>query len=335
MATRRPTSSDVARAAGVSRATVSYVLNGTANQSISDATRGRVLEAARALQYMPSASARSLRSGRSDVVLGILPDWPIGYTLGALIHGLSTYLREHGLTFVVHSHPRDAPMSALWASITPGAIVLLGPLGDQDMASVRAVQGVVAVDGTSPQAGTPVLSAAADTMAMATERVGRLQVEHLVFTGHRRIGFAYPDDPLVAVFAEGRLAGARVALAELGLEMPVVATTGLEPEAARRVVEQWLAQGVTAVCAYNDELALAVLAGMRLLHLSAPGDLAVIGVDDIPAARLAAPALTTVWLNVDDAVLAIGSQVVHGMGGAEPVARLTSASYNVVVRDSA
>ena len=72
------TSADVARESGVSRTTVSYVLNGTPGTSISDATRQRVLEAAARLGYAPSAAARTLRSGRSDLVLCLLPDWPVG-----------------------------------------------------------------------------------------------------------------------------------------------------------------------------------------------------------------------------------------------------------------
>ena len=66
------------------------------------------------------------------------------------------------------------------------------------------------------------------------------------------------------------------------------------PGPPRTPSRAWRDAGVTGVCAYNDEVALAVLAGLRALGLTAPGDLAVVGVDDIPAARLAFPPLTTV-----------------------------------------
>src|SRR6185312_9765886 len=88
--TRRVTSADVARLAGVSRATVSYVLNETPGQTISISTRGRVLDAAARLGYAPSAAARTLRTGRSDVVLCLLPDWPIGPEVGSMLGNLST-----------------------------------------------------------------------------------------------------------------------------------------------------------------------------------------------------------------------------------------------------
>jgi len=73
---RRPTSADVAREAGLSRATVGYVLNEVPHQSIPEPTRQRVFAAAAKLGYTPSAAARSLRSGRSNLVLCLLPDWP-------------------------------------------------------------------------------------------------------------------------------------------------------------------------------------------------------------------------------------------------------------------
>ena len=84
--------------------------------------------------------------------------------------------------------------------------------------------------------------------------------------------------------------------AELGLPGPVALTVPLDAAAAARSVQRWVAgePPVTGICGYNDEVALAVLAGMRERHLTAPGDLAVVGVDDIPAARLSAPPLTTV-----------------------------------------
>ena len=79
---RRATSSDVARLAGVSRATVSYVLNGRADQSIPEATRDRVLAAAAELAYVPNAASRALRAGESRLVLLVNPGMPWAATCG-------------------------------------------------------------------------------------------------------------------------------------------------------------------------------------------------------------------------------------------------------------
>ena len=86
---KRPTATDVARRAGVSQATVSYVMNNTPHQVIPETTRQRVLAAAVELGYTPSAAARMLVSGRSDVVLLLLPDWPIGLGVASLLDELS------------------------------------------------------------------------------------------------------------------------------------------------------------------------------------------------------------------------------------------------------
>src|ERR671932_2290978 len=120
---RRVTSADVAREAGVSRATVSYVLNAVPHQKIAEATRQRILEAAARLGYAPSAAARAMRSGRSDIVLCLLPDWPIGPTVGGFLEHLSAALAADGLTLLAHPRARgDRPVGELWKTVNPAAV---------------------------------------------------------------------------------------------------------------------------------------------------------------------------------------------------------------------
>jgi DNA-binding LacI/PurR family transcriptional regulator len=288
----RPTSADVAREAGVSRATVSYVLNDTPHQKIPETTRHRVREAALQLGYTPSAAARVLRSGRSDVVLLLLPDWPIGPAVGLLLEALSASLADAGLTFVAHPTAGSRrSVAEVWKAITPAAVVGFEEFDEQEAATLRAagVPLVVCLLGCTPGLGieqTP------------QPRIGRLQVEHLVAAGHRRIGYATDPDPRLRAFAQGRLDGVRHACAELGLADPDVRVVPLDPAAAADAVQAWRAAGVTGICAYNDETALAVLAGLRVHGLAAPTGLAVVGVDDIPAAALADPPLTTVVVDL-------------------------------------
>jgi DNA-binding LacI/PurR family transcriptional regulator len=286
---RRVTSADVAREARVSRATVSYVLNNTPHQTIPPETRRRVLEAAARLDYAPSAAARTLRSGRSDVVLCLLPDWPMGQEVGTLLSHLSAALARHGMTFVAHPSTRaDRPFTEIWKALTPAAVLAFEEISEEEIGAMRAagVAPLVALLGRSRQRRRE--------LEVPQQRVGRLQAAHLAAAGHTRLGYAYPDDPRVAIFADPRLDGVSAACADAGLEPPVVETVPLEAAAAATAVAQWRAAGVTGVCAYNDEVALAVLAGLRLTGLRAPEDVAVIGVDDIPPARLAEPPLSTV-----------------------------------------
>src|ERR1700733_7888937 len=98
----RITSVDVAREAGVSQSTVSFVLNNTRGQTIPEETRRRVLDAAKKLDYRPRASARSLAAGRSAVVLLALPELPISATLSRFIEQLAAALAEHSLSLVTH-----------------------------------------------------------------------------------------------------------------------------------------------------------------------------------------------------------------------------------------
>jgi DNA-binding LacI/PurR family transcriptional regulator len=327
----RVTSADVARRAGVSRATVSYVLNDSPKQTISAGTRTRVLDAAAELGYAPSAAARTLRTGRSDVVLCLLPDWPIGPEVGSMLGNLSTALARNGLTFVVHPGNReDRPIGDIWKAITPAAVIAFAEFSEGEMAAMRAagVALVVALLGRGPSDGGRELE-------VPQQLVGRRQAEHMIGSGHGRLGYAYPDDDRLRIFAEPRLAGVRDACRRERLVAPAVETVALDPGRAADAVRRWHAAQVTGVCAYNDEVALAVLSGIRKLGLHAPGDLAVIGVDDIPPARLAAPALTTVTTDQVAVAAYLSATVVAAIGGHPGPDVPTADLVQVIRRESA
>jgi DNA-binding LacI/PurR family transcriptional regulator len=284
----------VAQLSGVSRATVSYVLNATPNQSISEETRRRVLDAAEELGYTPFAPARALRAGRSEVVLYLIPEWPIGPNLAQLVEVLTLNLAQAGLTLVVHAHPRSArPVGDLWKTIAPAVVINDQVLsaGEEEAARQAGIRVVV-----------PGFAIGGGTFADFQREAGRRQAEHLAACGHTRLGYALPHDERLAAFAEPRLEGVRQVCARLGLGEPDTRVVPLHSAAAADTVEHWhrAAPRVSGVCAYNDEVALALLAGLREQRLTAPGDLAVIGMDDIPAAALAFPPLTTLALGMPE-----------------------------------
>ncbi len=326
----RVTSADVARASGVSRTTVSYVLNDKDGAAIPEATRQRVREAAQRLGYTPSTAARMLRTGRSDVVLCVLPDWPIGPVIDTMLDHLARELAERGLSLLVHHRRGPRPLSELWRAMTPRAVVGFTAFAPEDLDAMRL-------------AGIDVLGTMLDqdpdapgAFSVSQSRIGRLQVQHLTQRGHRRIGYAAPTDCRVADFADRRLAGVRLECADLGLDAPVVERVDLDPESAASAVRHWrsAAPAVTAVAAYNDDVALAVLAGARAEGLVVPHDLAVIGVDDVPTSRLAVPALTTVSQAVEEQARYLGAAVLAELDGhVAPPARLGDV-LDVVVRES-
>ncbi len=329
---RRVTSADVAREAGVSRATVSYVLNEVPHQRIPETTRRRVLDAAARLGYAPSAAARALRSGRSDVVLCLLPDWPVGPAVGELLVRLSTALAHEGLTLVAHPRAQgDRPVAELWKAITPAAVITFEDIPDAEAAAMRAA-GVELAVALLSRSGRGRLE-----FGIPQQRTGRLQAEYLAARGHRRLGYALPDDERVSGFARPRLHGVRQACAALALDAPVVRVVPLDAEAAAAAVEAWRAADppVTGVCAYNDDIALAVLAGLRRLGLSAPTDLAVIGVDDVPVAPLAAPPLTTVRTDLGAVAEHLARTIVADLAGKPAPRRPGSDVVHLVRRESA
>jgi DNA-binding LacI/PurR family transcriptional regulator len=328
---RRVTSADVAREAGVSRATVSYVLNDVPHQKIPEATRQRVWDAAARLGYAPSAAARALRTGRSDIVLGLLPDWPIEHVLGRLIQQLTNAFAEHGLTFVVHSSARPArPLRDIWKAMTPAAVLALQEFADLEAEAMRAagIEVVMAMHGGIRDEPRPPL--------VSEQPIGALQARHLAGP-HRRLGYAWPDLPGLDVLARPRLEGVRRTCADLGLPEPDVRTVPLDGPGAAEVVKAWLAAdpAVTGVCAFNDNVALAVLAGLGRLGLRAPRDLAVIGVDDVPGASLAQPPLTTVARDTDAIARGLARRVVDSLGGREVPAEPLRDELLIRVRESA
>jgi len=320
---KRITSTDVARAAGVSQTTVSFVLNDKPGHSIPEATRRRILEVARQLDYRPHGSARALAAGRSDVALFSVPDLPVGGAISRFVEELAAALAVHGLTLVTHlagAHGR--PLADVCAAVNASVVVGVTSFDD---ATVQALY----------RAGADLVVPSGVTASAAANPVGRLQAEYLIGQGHRRIGYAMPAHPGLREMAEERLNGAADACAVAGIDPPAALGMGLEIADAASAVGQWAAQSVTGVCAFNDETAIAVLAGMRECGLTAPADLAVIGVDDIPTARLTAPPLTTVGYDLRQAGRQRAEMIVASLTGREPRHDPAHEDWKVVQRSSA
>jgi DNA-binding LacI/PurR family transcriptional regulator len=327
----RVTVADVAREAGVSTATVSFVLNDTPNQKIPEQTRQRVHDAVAKLGYTRSAAARALSRGRSDTVLLVLPDVPIGPLLAQMIEALTEDLGGAGLSLLTRRELPHSTLAALWRELAPAAVITVG---DVDPAEHRAMRAA----GIYHAAWLPGPASRRDAaLVVPNERIGHLQATHLAATGHRRIGYAAPTDARLTHILELRLSGVRAACLERGLDEPVIQPVALDVNSAASAAAAWRAAqpAVTAVCAYNDEVAFALLAGMRKLGLTTPDDLAVIGVDNIPTAPFANPPLTTVDQNLAAMSAHLSSMVTHGIGGKRPPRRPGSDIITLIVRDSA
>lgn len=290
-ARRRPTSRDVAAAAGVSRATVSYVLNGADQKHrITPATRDRVLEVAQRLGYEPNAVALALRAGHTEIVLVEMPNWPLGPPVAEAIDTMVDALEQLGYTPLVHFRRAD-PRSLARASLRVHPVGVIAPgteLAPEVAERLRALgaRGLVAF------AEEPL--AHVYTYVIDQTRMGRLAVEHLARRGHRRVLGLTPDDAALRPLAEQRLSGAFAAAREHDVEFRS-AEVAVRRDAVGRVLTHELGRDdrASAIYGFNDELALVALELLREREISLPGQMAIIGCDDSPAAERIRPRLTT------------------------------------------
>jgi DNA-binding LacI/PurR family transcriptional regulator len=298
--TPRATSADVARLANVSRATVSYVLNNTPGQKISEQTRAAVKRAAEQLGYRPNEAARRLASGQSRLVLFVVPHVRLGEIVVEMAGTLTGELAARGLTLSTHFQSHGSRSIVEVAQrLDASAVVAMVPLP-------------AGVDQLLATAGIRVVSPLGDSNTPGfgyQGTIGATQVRHLHDLGHRRIAFAGTDEVGLEPFRVGREAGVRAAAHELGLPEPLVATFATDGSDAASIVRGWHRDGATAVAAYNDDVAFVVLHGIRAAGLACPRDMAVIGMDAEKSGLVSAPPLTTIkpdlaaWAQVFSAVV--------------------------------
>ena len=302
-----PTIKDVARAAGVSVATVSRVLNGTA--PVREPTRRRILDVAREMRFTPNASARSLSTRRTAALGVVLPDLH-GEFFSELLRGIDRTAQKHGRHLLVSSSHHDLPglsaaLQAMYGRVD-GLIVMapdVPPAGLVDALPHMLPTVLVNCPPVRTPSDVRVASLAVDNFGGAVA-----MVRHLASIGHRRIAFisgaAHNED------AAERERGYLEAMQEAGLDVPVASQPrgDFTEEGGRAAAEALIALSSrpTAIFAANDVMALGALALLRERGLTAPGDIAVTGFDDVPTARHVTPPLTTVRVDVE----ALGARAV-------------------------
>ena len=289
----RPTKADVARLANVSTATVSYVLNNVAGQTISAQTQAVVREAARQLGYRPNLAARNLAIGGSGIVLYIVPRMAMGELAMEVGSRLTTALAQQGIVLSLQFETEDASnvVDAI-SNLNPIAVAGTFPLRGAALAAVEA-------------AGIPQIHLGSNNLralAALDLTVGELRVAHLQERGHQRLAFAYSDDKKLRPLGEYWLRGMRAAARARHLPDVEVDTFATDGSGAAETVSRWVDEGVTAVCAQSDEVAFVVLHGIRRAGLRCPEDLAVMGVDTIALAAVSDPPLTSIAFHATEIV---------------------------------
>lgn len=300
-AKRRVTHQDVARAAGVSTAVVSYVVN-NGPRPTSPEVRERVLKAISDLNYHPNAVARGLRSRRTNTIGYIVNDYSsmdvfLSSYNAHVLTGLTAELKARDHYVLVY--PMDVgedvkSLERLLHSMRLDGLVirLVNEAHETDALLERiAAINLPCVCIEQPGAGRFGFSA----VTYDDRRGAYDATRYLIAQGHRRIGHICGDRRYVT--ARARLAGYCAALADSGLPVDDALIYGDDwnPPAAHTAVMHLLAlaERPTAILAASDDLALKAIEVLDLHGMRVPDDVAVIGFDDVPAGREATPPLTT------------------------------------------
>ena len=282
---------DVARAAGVSPATVSRVFNETA--PVDDETRARVLSAAESLRYVPNAAARSLITSRTATVGVLLPDLH-GALHAEVLRGLDRAARRRGFALLVataqdDAHSALAALRAMRGRVDGVMLMLPGADTRALLGELPSEQAVVLLSAPDDADGAAVVTIDESGGAAA-------MVRHLVRHGHRRI--ALLGGPARDLPTHARSLGYRQALADAGIAadaaLEIAAETSEDGgyDAVQRLLA--LEPRPTAIFAVSDAMAVGALAALREAGLVVPDDIAVSGFGDQPVARYVTPALSTV-----------------------------------------
>ncbi|GAA2721467.1 LacI family DNA-binding transcriptional regulator [Cellulomonas aerilata] len=271
---------EVARAAGVSTATVSRALRGLPN--VSETTRRRVQEAALLLGYVASPSAASLASGRTRTI-GLLTPWVTRWFFSNVIEGAERALRTQGFDALLYTFEvsRYAPRRRVDPDVlrrrVDGILVVGLPLHAVEVDALHALGHPMIFIGTGVDGRV--------TVRLDDLGTGREATEHLLGLGHRRIGHVTgsPDDVSPLSPPVARREGWAAAMAAAGVDPdPALEVHGhFDVQGGRESAHALLTRcpDVTAVFAASDEMAMGVMLAARDLGLRVPQDVSVIGVD--------------------------------------------------------
>ncbi|ANJ05722.1 LacI family DNA-binding transcriptional regulator [Streptomyces parvulus] len=289
----RPRIKDVARHAGVSEKTVSNVINDYAH--VSDRTRRVVRDSIEQLGYRVNLAGRHLRKGRTGIIALVVPELDIPY-FAELARHVIREAEERSLTVLIHQSGADrahelAALAGFGSTFVDG--IILSPLA-------------LTADDLRDRSGFPptvllgeLLEEGADHVAIDNEGAAREATRHLIGLGRRTILAVGGVDAPGLGTAEARTRGYRAALEEAGLPYDpslVVPVDSFRMPAGARAVARLLREGARpdALLCLNDQLALGALRALHEHGAEVPGDVAVVGFDDVEGGRFSVPTLSTV-----------------------------------------
>jgi len=298
VARSRPTQQQIAEEVGISRTTVSLVLNDVPDVHISPETRQRILEVAGRLNYYPDAAARRLASGKTCTIALVWhrgPDQTYRDAfLPGILQGITRAARHYGYHVLFHPIEPDESNGdyvELARSRHTDGIILSGPrTDDTHLLDLHREGFPLVLQGQLP--GSNIPSVDVDNIHGA-----KAAVEHLLALGHRRVG-TITNAPLTYISSRQRLEGYRQALeqASLPYNENLVQYGNFDEESGVVAIETLLEldNPPTAIFVASDMVAMGALRALHDRGLRVPEDIALVGFDDITAARFITPTLTTI-----------------------------------------
>jgi LacI family transcriptional regulator len=331
----RVTIIDVAKAAGVHPSTVSRVLNRRGELNLLPSTRQRVVAAAARLGYRPSALARSLRLRRTFTLGMLVPniDNPL---FPPIIKGVEDTAHSRGYNLVLcntedSSEREESYLRVLRERQVDGVLIASSFMADSTIAELRRDKFPFVLVNRGSRAADD-LSVVVDNQMGVAEAV-----KHLADLGHRRIGIV--AGPQTTMTGQQRLAAARATLRQRRIRLDpalVVFAEAFSQEAGYRAARRLMlgSDPPTAIFGANDLLALGALRAAREAGLECPGQLSLVGFNDIPFAEFFGPPLTTVHVPQHDMGVRAACLILAQIEGHEIETRRVVLDVHLVVRGS-
>lgn len=336
MANKRVTSQDVASLAGVSRTTVSLVLNEVEGINISPETRQKVHQAAEQLGYIPNATAQALATRRAKAIGLVMTRSPHHIAsdtyLPQIIGGLLEVVRKNKLRLLIESvdveHQDQAYLELIRAKHIDGMILLTPRLDDAGLKKLEEADVPTVLMGNLENSNLY-------SVDVDNRNAAKKAVRHLVELGHTKIA-CISNAPISYSAAPERVLGYQDALIEAGIspDDSLIRYADFDPESGFDRMQSLLQNGKTfsAVFVASDNVAMGAKSALREANLLIPEDISIVGFDDIPWAQYADPPLTTIHLPAQELARTACVTLMDLMRGVELEERNLILDTELVVR---
>lgn len=295
---------DVAKEAGVSTSTVSYVLNSTPTETISEETSKRVMAAVQKLGYVPNLNARSLSSSRSNLIGVLIPQTEPGKEFmfsnpfyGDLLSSIEYTARQHGYHLLLSGTKEDQNYLNIAQNRGLDGIIIVGTYPGENLNTLKKLGvPIVLVD-------SYVNDDDFHTLGIEDKEGARIATRYLIEKGHRKIAFISGSIRENGVNMK-RYHGYCDALKEAGLpvdEQAIYSGT-VDYEYGLTAVQQYIDRGKKQSAAFitADVISMGVIKGLKQNNIRVPDDLSIVSFDDVYLAEMSYPSLTTIHQDIDE-----------------------------------